>query len=263
MSDYSTKEENSVTEYCNLHMPISPKSHYENNSLVINRISPIAPEQIIIMVLAAAFLMLATLSGISRLVSLPEFITKLLDVETEVNLWTWANVLILAYAALAHMACAATQYFGKLKNGLYWFISGSVIAALSLDDFVQLHEQTQFIGEILGGGEGITRNAWVIPGLAIGILCVAALSPVMIKADPVPGRLMIFGTGFFFIGAIGFDAISGYLLSRWGHDYIYDIVVHTEEMLEALGAILFLGAALAELRGQKAVVIDLVTSKFD
>ncbi len=232
-----------------------------NTRLTVDRLSPVAPEQLIIMVLASAFLLLVTLSAFTRVIPMPAFIVNLLDVETEVNLWTWANVLVLSYAALAHMACAGVRYFGGERYGQYWLVSAIIIAALSFDDFVQIHERTEFIGEIVVGEKGLSSHAWIIPGIVIGAICVAALTPLMTTADQVPGRLMISATAFFFIGAIGLDALGGYTASRWGNDYIYDIIVHIEEMFEAFGATLFLGSALADLRGQKSTIMLLVEKK--
>jgi hypothetical protein len=134
-------------------------------------------------------------------------------------------------------------------------LSAVVVAGLSLDDLAQLHESetAEALGHSLGGGKGLTHFAWIVPGTLMAALCIAALVPAMAAAKPRPRRLLVLGTSLLFTGAIGFEAISGQVLeyTRHGLSYVaYDVVMHVEELLEAFGATLLLGAGVCDLHLQ-------------
>ena len=62
-----------------------------------------------------------------------------------------------------------------------------------------------------------------------------------------PRRLGIAGLAMFFLGAIGMEMLSGLVLEESGSGLGYLVAYHVEELLEAIGASLLLGAGLAEL----------------
>ena len=173
---------------------------------------------------------------------------KLLDVGSENNVWTYANVVILSYAALLYALCG---FFTKGKSWwvpIAWFLGAVVLFGFSFDDFFQLHERLRSIGKSLGGGQGLTHFAWVIPGSAFALVSVLLLLPVMFKASKIPRRMIVSATALLFTGALGLEMVSGYVLSQRGHTHAYDVLMHCEELMEAFAAALFLAAGIAQLR---------------
>jgi hypothetical protein len=218
------------------------------------RLQSVPIEYLLIATLSVVFVILATTSGLTRVVSVPRGIVKFFDVGTEANLWTWANVLVLGYAALALLTTGVLRWLRNDRGGLAWMLGAVVVAGLSLDDLAQLHENTASLGTALGGGDGLTHFAWIVPGTVIAAFCIAALAPAMMRAKPAPRRLLVLGTVFLFSGAIGFEAVSGDVLeyTKDGLSYAaYDVVMHVEELLEALGATFLLGAGVCDLHLQK------------
>lgn len=216
--------------------------------MILQRTRDLPLEHRLVAVLVAVFGALALLSALSMLFGLPRQVIRFFDVGGEMNLWTWANVVVLALAALAHAAAGRLRQVGGLGRALPWFLSALVLTALSIDDFVALHEQTARLGRAMGAGEGLTHFAWIVPGVFMAAACILAFLPLMLKSDRGPRLLVVLATVLLFGGAIGFEAISGLVASRELGPHLYFSLMHVEEMLEATGASFFLAAGAAELR---------------
>ena len=173
------------------------------------------------------------------------------DPAAEANVWTWANVAVLTMASLL---CAerALARWRRRESWIGWAVTSSLLLALSLDDAASFHEKLGELGRDLGGGAGWLHFAWVVPGAVIAAAFLLAFALHARRLVGAPRAFLLGGAGFLFTGAIGFEMVSGAYLAASGHTDVYTYLYHVEEMLEAVGAALFLAAPLADLpEGQR------------
>jgi len=171
---------------------------------------------------------------------------KFFDVATEGNIWTWANVVVLFVSAQTH-ACAGYFRWRRRKLGVVsCLVIAMILLGLSIDDLTALHEKLEAIGRSMGGGSGLTHFAWVVPGVVIAAGVVATFVFMAASIEATPRRYLLTGVIIFFSGAIGLEAVSGLVLDGVGVGAAYVLVFHVEEMLEAIGASLFVCAGVAD-----------------
>lgn len=198
---------------------------------------------------ASVFLLLTAVSlvAFSGLIPFLRNLIIFFDVASEANLWTWANVIALAGASYAHFCAAYSRWWHRRPAVAGWLITATILAAMSLDDLASLHERLEPIGRTMGGGSGFLHFSWIVPGALLGVLVVVFFINLARTVDTRTCTLLIIGVGCFFSGAVGMEAIGGYVLSTQGHNRLYVLLFHVEEFLEAIGAIFLLSAALADL----------------
>ena len=168
------------------------------------------------------------------------------DVASEVNAWTWMNVAYMLFAA---------QMFGlgawiRRQNqspALVWALVAIALALLSLDDMISLHERFGALGRTLGGGQGVLHFAWLVPGFIAMAIILAIFFIALRSAARIVRMEILIGVLLFFGGAVGFEMISGAVLSKYGHQDTYTLLYHIEEMMEAIGMTFILSAGLKDI----------------
>jgi hypothetical protein len=63
----------------------------------------------------------------------------------------------------------------------------------------------------------------------------------------------------FFGGAFGLEMLSGAVLSAYGHQSLYTILYHIEELFEAVGIIFIFSAGLKDLLQQSSLLRSLAS----
>lgn len=170
------------------------------------------------------------------------------DVASEANLWTWFSVAVLISAAYGHLIAALICWLDERGSALLWVATALCLALMSMDDAASLHERLLApLGYLLGGGSGLTLFAWIIPGSVVALVIIVVFARMLVHVTGRPRRLGIAGLAMFFLGAIGMEMLSGLVLEESGSGLGYLVAYHVEELLEAIGASLLLGAGLAEL----------------
>jgi len=202
-----------------------------------------------LVVLVAGAVLLTLLSLGLPQVTDDGFVVAFVVVTEEANLPTWFNVVLLAWGALLH---AAVGVLARTDGhpAWPWFGSAFVLAALSLDDLSSLHERLEGIGRSLGGGDGVTHFAWVLPGAVLaGVVvlgCVAAVPRI-----PRPSAVLLaLGIGLLLAAAVGLEMAGGAILAGndGGTSVGYLLVSHVEEFLETVAAVILLAAASSAVR---------------
>ena len=170
-------------------------------------------------------------------------LVQLLDVRSEQNLPTWFVVAVLAVAAVAHASVGwLSGVAGRPSSP--WFVTAALLALLSLDDAASLHERLEPVGRALGGGGGVTHFAWVVPGVLVAAV-LAGVTARSVRRLPTPARASVaVGMGMVLAAAVLLEALGGLVLSTQGDGARYILVSHVEELVESLGAVVLLGAAL-------------------
>lgn len=169
------------------------------------------------------------------------------DTATEANIWTWTSVTVLMLGAYAHLATAYLRWNSCRSAAFLWVMTAGLLAAMSLDDLAALHERLFHYGVLLGGGAGLTFFAWVIPGAFVALGICIAFGFLIRKLYGRPRRYLVSGLAIFFGGALGVEMIGASVTEQEGYSNLYVVIYHIEEMMEALGASLLLGAGLADL----------------
>lgn len=134
--------------------------------------------------------------------------------------------------------------------GAAWFGSAVLLAALSLDDLAALHERLEGLGRVAGGGS--LAFAWVVPGALVGLGVLLAMTVLARRVHGTARVRLVVGVVVLLGAALGLEAVSGVVLEAGeGTTRTYVVVVHLEELLEAVGAVLMLTAPLPMLRWEQ------------
>lgn len=176
-------------------------------------------------------------------------VRRFFEVAGEQNGWAWLNVVLLATGAALHLV-AGLLWRRAGRRAAAWWGTAAVLAALSLDDLVGLHERMTGLGVELGGGSGLLAAAWVVPGAAVAVGVVVAFGWLARSLDRHGRRLLLGGLALFLAGAFGLETVGHAVLEDRGPSATYGGLVLVEELAEAWGAVLMAatGAAAVVLR---------------
>lgn len=168
------------------------------------------------------------------------------DVTSEMNVWAWFNVVVLAAAGGAH-ALVGVLHRSRAQPAWPWFLVAACLVALSLDDLAALHERLEPVGRRLGAGDGLLAAAWVLPGLLVAAAFVWAARILVTRLAGGSRVLLIVGLVSFLGAAFGLEALGFAVLDLvgGGGGPVYVGIAHLEELLEAWGAVLVLASAVA------------------
>lgn len=164
------------------------------------------------------------------------------DMDEENTIPTYISSLNLLIAAglLGIIALVLKRRDGKFWK--QWAILGSIFFFLSLDESASLHEGVSSRFNIMVGGlSGTTHYAWAILGSVIILGFLVYFSRFIFSLPSQSRNLFIFCGTVYLAGALGSEALGGYIASQVGKETIlYQISVVAEESLEMLGIYLFI-----------------------
>ena len=148
----------------------------------------------------------------------------------------FSTLLLMACAALlAAVAAGATAQRGR------WWLLCAVLAFLALDEAVGFHEASVPPLRRLFDATGFLYLTWVVPGAVFVVLLVVAVRPLARELSSRERRALAAAAVLFFGGAIGLELVEGRIIDEHGESAAGLIpVATTQELLEMLGAVLFL-----------------------
>ena len=200
----------------------------------------------------ASFWTFLSLVVVMRWVKISRDNIYMFDVASEHNIWTWMNVVYMILAAsVLYMNARVRKQNGAVSTG--WFLTAAGVLLLSLDDMISIHERLEVLGRDMGGGSGFLHFAWVIPGMIVAAILLLVFVLTIRSATASARRSFILGIVLFFGGAFGLEMLSGAVLSAYGHQSLYTILYHIEELFEAVGIIFIFSAGLKGLLQQSSV----------
>lgn len=173
-------------------------------------------------------------------------LAQLLDVSREANLPTFWNTTLLVLLA----ACCAGVAVLVTSTRRSWMVAAVVVIALAADEALRVHERLRSVGSRLAEQlpVALPTYSWVLPGALIalaGALVVWRWTGHL----PAPTRpllrvaLVLYGTG-----AIGVEAVSGWIEQQYGVGPAYRAAAGLEEGLEMAACGLAVVAVLAMVR---------------
>ena len=180
------------------------------------------------------------------------------NLAAEQSLGAWFTSILHALAAALLFVIATDSR--RRGDGLAgrWSFLGFVFLFLSVDEAASLHETLNPYARRIVGSRGVLRYPWLVFGAAFAIGFGAAYLPFLRRiASRTALRFLVAGA-LFVLGAVGFEMLDGYYVSRGLIGTPKHILATTvEETLEMIGVSLFLRALLLETATRsRAVVID-------
>ena len=112
---------------------------------------------------------------------------------------------------------------------------------MSVDENIQLHEQTIAPLRTLFNSSGIFYFAWIIPACIFLIFFLLYFLKFLKNLPPKTQSLFIISGTIFVIGSIGGELIGGYFQTiDQGKNMTYAVITNIEELLEMLGVLTFI-----------------------
>ncbi|MCX6466633.1 MAG: hypothetical protein NTW05_24050 [Pseudonocardiales bacterium] len=159
-------------------------------------------------------------------------------VSEEMNLPTAFSVGTFVMAATAH---ALVGWLVGGRTGRAFLVVAALLGLLAFDDFAALHERLDVLVDL---GDADIGYTWMIPALVVAAGVVVAFVRLAGRLSGAARRDLLVGIGVFLLGSFGLEAVNG-LLDRPGTDGApLQVGTHVEEVVENLGIILVLRAAL-------------------
>ena len=167
------------------------------------------------------------------------------DIDGEATVPAWyATVLLLACAGLLAVIARHVRGHGQPFK-LRWALLALVFVGLSADEACAFHEIALNRFEARLDSGGIFYFLWVWAALPVVLVMGLFFLPLVWS---LPKRIAVLFTvaGLIFLGgALGAEAVSGWIVDHYGVDETAYIVTATvEECMEYVGVILFLYALL-------------------
>jgi hypothetical protein len=165
-----------------------------------------------------------------------------LDVSAEKTVFAWASSAATFAAACASLLIAAIP---QTKRRLWMLILGLLLAQLSLDDFVEIHERLGVeVDDLLDLPEFIGPRVWVVVYFPLLVVAAALLVWSALESPPRPSRYQLAGLGLLVLG-VASEALGVFtkLLEEHGIESPHRLRAGLEEGLE-LGGWILIAAAL-------------------
>jgi hypothetical protein len=176
---------------------------------------------------------------------------RFLDVNGEGNLPTWYSVVLLAASAAA-TALVAAQFATKERDhdSAAWMLLAGLVTVMSIDEMTGLHEA---VGKLLDDRVDslrIGQYAWILPGAVIVIVAARVLKRAVSSCTPRVRRRLTSAAVLFVGAALGIEALEALLVNE-DRNVLGDamhLLTGTQELLEMLAVVIFLGAMLDQIR---------------
>ncbi len=182
------------------------------------------------------------------------------DVNTEANLATHFNTLLLVLAAALLLILAALKFRLKDKYRWGWLILGLFALYLSIDEQCVLHEKLGKFFEGWSSYGGWLEYKWLIPALfGVGALAILFI-PFFFHLENRFKILFVVAVAMYLSGAFGGEMFSGRWASVHGvKNIVYSTMTTFEEMLEFSGINLLIYSLLHYMEiyfGQVALKVE-------
>jgi hypothetical protein len=203
--------------------------------------------KMIIKVLLGIVLLLTAISILGQVykftIGYDRYIVSMFDLDSEKNFPTWYATISLFFCSFLLVVIGFVKKHSDDQFYINWITLSILFLVLSLDENVQLHEQTITPLRSLFNSSGIFYFAWVIPACFILIFLLLYFLKFL-KNLPVKTRtLFIFAGTIFIIGSIGGELVGGYYQSMYQEkNMAYAVITNIEELFEMLGVLTFIYA---------------------
>lgn len=175
--------------------------------------------------------------------------------QNENSITTWFTVVLIALNGLLAVLNATAARQLKTGSALPWLFLAAIIAYLSMDEMLELHER---IGVAIARRlEFSTAMAfpWVVTGLAFTAVVGLSFLGFLRRLPGRTARLFMLAGGIYVGGALGVEVIESLTVSKFGMGAAFYIEVMVEECMEMFGQALFAYALLDHLAQRRATIL--------
>ncbi|MBS7670672.1 hypothetical protein [Croceicoccus gelatinilyticus] len=169
----------------------------------------------------------------------------LIDLNSETNFPTYFSVALLACCSLLLALIGIAHRQLRMGWHRHWIFLALVFLAMSMDEFIQLHEKTmEFISGHLGIVPGsILTNSWVVLAFVFLPLLGLAYLRFLMAMNRRSAALMVAAGIVYVGGAVGVEMVSGMMKGTYGFGSLPFMISTTiEETLELVGLAIFIYA---------------------
>ena len=178
----------------------------------------------------------------------------LFDLNGERNVPAWFSSSMLLLCSVLIAAVAHSERRGGGRDALRWRGLSAIFLVMSVDEAVQIHEQTiDPLRSVFGTG-GIFHYAWSVLGLAFVLVFAAAYLPFVARLDAPTRRLFVASGALYVGGALGMEFVQGWHDGLYGVDGTTALITTVEEVLEMSGVVVFVYALLSRLGSQGSIM---------
>lgn len=176
----------------------------------------------------------------------PKSVLNVFDVDAEPSVPTYFSCVVLLTCSVA---LAVTAFVIRSQGGTnhHWKVLSAGFLLMSVDEVAMLHERTARNIDALVKNIPHPAASWTVGGVIVVVGVFFYFLPFL-RALPARTRWQFLISGAIFVGgAVGVEIPEGEYLARHGKDFVSDLFMAGEEMMEMGGSILFLSAVLQYL----------------
>jgi len=191
------------------------------------------------------------------------FIDKF-SVNTESNIPTYFNTLILAIASCLTFVIASVKRAQKDKYRYEWLFLGIVFLYMSIDEAAVIHEQFSILLKGMPSMGGLFAYKWVIGGIVVVLILGVTFLRFFFHLDNRNKILFFISSAIYLAGALGSEMFSGrYQAAHGTKNFTYAVMTTSEEFLEWFGITLMIFTLLKYIEGNFSEIRFLFAGKAD
>ena len=185
-------------------------------------------------------------------------LTRLTNIDIEGSIPNWFSTsLMLASAGLLALIAYVMQRSGN-RYARHWGGLSAIFVYLSIDENVSIHNVMDGRFRDAFHLTGIFHYVWVFPAAIVLLIFLAIYRPFLLDLPSNLRRWLIVAGGVFVAGAMGMEMVGGLYASANGVETLtYYMIVTVEEMLEALGLVIFIYGLLSFIHTYLSVDVHL------
>ncbi|MBT3190192.1 MAG: hypothetical protein HN736_12455 [Anaerolineae bacterium] len=169
-----------------------------------------------------------------------EFIVDLIvnqfALNTEMNFPTYFSSIQLLLASILFFLIAAWKKLEGDKYRIHWKGLGFLLLLFSIDEFTVMHERLSKLFKNLPDFYGLFSFKWVFAGIGFVVIFGLLYLMFFFQLEKKYKILFLASAALFFIGALGFEIISGrYANYNDTRNITYNMITTVEETLEMGG----------------------------
>ena len=172
------------------------------------------------------------------------------------------SALTLAFCSYLLAIIAALKKAEKAAYARNWKWLSIVFVCLAIDEACSIHEISVPILRTVINSGGFLYFPWILPASILVILFLVSFRKFIFDLPKKTRTLFVLAGAIYLTGAIGMEAVGGYIADTPGlYVHAYTIAATIEELLEMLGIIVFINANLAYIQSQLSSLY--ITCSFD
>lgn len=173
------------------------------------------------------------------------FLVSLFDLDLEWNIPTLYSAVTLGLTSFLLFVIAFDVKVREKSFRLHWTILSAGFLVMAVDEIIQFHEKLSTPIKAILPVDGVLHFAWIVPFFFLVVFLLLAYVRFLLHL-PLPMRIRVISAAAVYLtGAMGIEAVSGIVFTRFGRDTLfYAMVVNIEEIMEMVGIYLFISTLL-------------------